>query len=83
VIASIMVAYAVFCYSDNVLGYLSFDWSVWFLFGSIFALFYQDHAQLAEDRQAHNWRSRTREEGLTVSHQTSRGRLVAITHEGQ
>jgi O-antigen ligase len=52
VIAAIMFGYLDFCYSDNILYYLAFDWSFWFLFGLIFAQFSEYWAQVPGHRKA-------------------------------
>ena len=58
VVAAGMVAYMDFCYSDNILGYLAFDWSFWFFFGVIFAQFFRYWAQVPSHQKARSWREK-------------------------
>lgn len=67
VVAAIMVAYLDFCYSDNILGYLAFDWSFWFFFGLIFAQFSQYWSQVSSPQRNDRWQSRTKEKGALVT----------------
>ena len=70
IIAAIMFAYLDFCYSDNVLAYLAFDWSFWFLFGLIFAQFSEYRSQVLNHRKAHYRQSAKtqREVGASASY---------------
>jgi O-antigen ligase len=67
VVAASMIAYLSFCYSDNLLMYLAFEWCFWFFLGLIFAQFSQDWARLSDNRNTYNWRSRTRQKGMLVT----------------
>jgi O-antigen ligase len=64
VVAATMIAYLIDCYSDNILGYLTFDWCFWFFFGLIFAQFSQYRARVTGHRKTHHWQSRTREKKM-------------------
>jgi putative inorganic carbon (HCO3(-)) transporter len=64
VVAASMVAYLIACYSDNILGYLTFDWCFWFFFGLIFAQFSQYRARVSGHRKSHHWQSRTSEKKM-------------------
>jgi O-antigen ligase len=67
VVAAGLIAYLNFCYSDNILGYLAFDWSFWFFFGVIFAQFFQYWARVPGRQKAGRWRLRTGEKGVLVT----------------
>jgi putative inorganic carbon (HCO3(-)) transporter len=73
VVAASMIAYLDFCYSDNILYYLAFDWSFWFFFGLIFAQFSQYWARVSGHRIAHHWQMRAREKGVLVTGSHSPG----------
>jgi O-antigen ligase len=77
VVAASMIAYLCFCYSDNILGYLAFDWPFWFLFGLIFAQFSQYWARVSGDRKTHHWQSRTGKNGMLVTRPRSAALRVA------
>jgi putative inorganic carbon (hco3(-)) transporter len=66
VVAASMIAYLIDCYSDNILGYLTFDWCFWFFFGLIFAQFYQYRARVSGHRKIHPWQSRSMGDPIPV-----------------
>ena len=60
-----MIAYLVDCYSDNIFGYLTFDWCFWFFFGLIFAQFSQYRARVSgHPEKTDHWQLRTREKKM-------------------
>jgi O-antigen ligase len=63
VIAAIMIAYLDFSYSDNVLGYLAFNWPFWFLFGLILSQFSRDRASRLSQR-LHHWQTLVGKNGI-------------------
>jgi O-antigen ligase len=71
VVAASIIGYLTFCYSDNILAYLAFDWCFWFFFGLIFAQFSQYWARVSGHRKTHHWQSRTTEKGMLVTRSRS------------
>lgn len=49
-ITASLIFYLIICYSDNIIGYLSFNWYFWFIIGSYFAYFSRCFHIVAQSR---------------------------------